>query len=80
VIVDGRLWGAATVGSLKSDPLPADTEDRIADFTDLLATAIANAQTRAELAVLAEQQAALRRVATLVARGVPPTEVFAAVA
>jgi GAF domain-containing protein len=32
-----------------------------------------------ELGVLAEEQAALRRVATLVARGVPPEEVFAAV-
>jgi GAF domain-containing protein len=32
-----------------------------------------------ELRVLAEEQAALRRVATLVARGVPPDEVFAAV-
>jgi GAF domain-containing protein len=28
---------------------------------------------------LAEEQAALRRIATLVARGVPPEEVFAAV-
>ena len=34
----------------------------------------------AELARLAGEQAALRRVATLVARGVPPAEVFAAVA
>ncbi|HEX6448868.1 MAG TPA: CHASE3 domain-containing protein [Trebonia sp.] len=33
-----------------------------------------------ELRRVAEEQAALRRVATLVARGVPPTEVFAAVA
>ena len=33
----------------------------------------------AELARLAGEQAALRRVATLVARGVPPTEVFSAV-
>jgi signal transduction histidine kinase len=80
IIVDGCLWGAAIVGSLKPDPLPRDIEARVADFTDLVATAIANAQTRAELAVLAEQQAALRRVATLVARGVPPTEVFSAVA
>ncbi|MET0512075.1 MAG: hypothetical protein ABW135_10400, partial [Thermoleophilaceae bacterium] len=31
-------------------------------------------------AVLAEEQAALRRVATLVARDVPPDELFAAVA
>ena len=32
-----------------------------------------------ELSVLAEEQAALRRVATLVARGIPAEEVFAAV-
>jgi uncharacterized protein YoaH (UPF0181 family) len=32
-----------------------------------------------EFRVLAEEQAALRRVATLVARGVAPEEVFAAV-
>jgi signal transduction histidine kinase len=80
IIVDGSLWGVAIIGSLTPDPLPPDTEARIADFTDLLATAIADTQTRAELNVLAEQQAALRRVATLVARGVPPTEVFSAVA
>jgi K+-sensing histidine kinase KdpD len=42
--------------------------------------ATANAASREELRVLAEEQAALRRVATLVARGVPPGEVFAAVA
>jgi signal transduction histidine kinase len=45
-----------------------------------LATAVANAESRAGLARLAEEQAALRRVATLVARGTPPEEVFAAVA
>ncbi len=44
-----------------------------------MATAIANAESRAGLARLAEEQAALRRVATLVARGAPPEEVFAAV-
>ena len=45
-----------------------------------MATAIANAESRAALARLAEEQAALRRVATLVAHGVSPEEVFAAVA
>ena len=44
-----------------------------------MAAAIANAESRTELAQLAEEQAALGRVATLVARGVPPEEVFAAV-
>jgi signal transduction histidine kinase len=80
IIVDGHLWGAAIVGSTKPAPLPPDTEACVGDFTDLVATAIANAQTRADLAVLAEQQAALRNVATLVARGEPPSELFSAVA
>ena len=51
----------------------------LASFTELVATAIANTESRAALARLAEEQAALRRVATLVARGVSPGEVFAAV-
>ena len=80
IVIDGHVWGAAIIGSRKREPLPPDAEARLGDFTDLVATAIANAQTRADLRVLAEQQAALRRVATLVARGVAPTEVFSAVA
>jgi GAF domain-containing protein len=80
IVVEGRPWGVMTVGSaLTQPPLPADTEARLASFTELVATAIANAETRAGLARVAEEQAALRRIATLVARGVPPEEVFAAV-
>jgi len=40
----------------------------------------ARTSSRDDLARLLEEQAALRRVATLVARGVAPTQVFAAVA
>jgi signal transduction histidine kinase len=80
VVVDGQLWGLALVASMQPNPLPPDTEARLGDFAELLATAIAGAAARDELAVLAEQQAALRRVATLVARGVNPSEVFSAVA
>jgi signal transduction histidine kinase len=47
IIVGGRLWGAAIVGS--SHVLPPDTEARVSDFTELVATAIANADARAEL-------------------------------
>src|SRR6202011_4119352 len=79
VIVEGRLWGAIFVGSTRGEPLPADTEARLAGFTELAATAIANAEARVELRGFAEEQAALRRVATLVARAAPPGEVFAAV-
>jgi signal transduction histidine kinase len=60
--------------------LPADTERRLADFTELVATGIADAESRAALGRLAQQQTALRRVATLVAEGVPPAEVFSALA
>src|SRR6476660_1358482 len=49
IVVDGRVWGAAIVGSSRPEPLPPDTEARVVDFTDLVATAIANAQAHAEL-------------------------------
>jgi PAS domain S-box-containing protein len=49
IIVDGLVWGAAIVGTKRSEPLPSDTEERVGDFADLVATAIANAATRAEL-------------------------------
>ena len=74
IIVEGRLWGVIFAGSILEQPLPADTEARLASFTELVATAIANAESRAALARLAEEQAALRRVATLVARGAAPEE------
>jgi signal transduction histidine kinase len=80
ITVGGHLWGVLAAGWSVEEPLPADTEPRLAQFTDLLETAIANAEGRAGLARLAEEQAALRRVATLVAQGAAPEEVFAAVA
>jgi len=93
IVVGGHAWGAVGVAST-TGPLPPDTELRMADFADLVGTSIANAATRSELqasrdnlreladnlSVLARQQAALRRVATLVARGVSQSEVFSAVA
>ena len=48
VHVHGRLWGAIALGS-QEGPLPPDTEQRMTEFTDLVATAVANAQGRAEL-------------------------------
>ncbi len=80
ILVEGNLWGAILAGSTLEEPLPADTEARLVSFTELVATAIANANSRAALGLLAEEQAALRRVATLVARATPPAQVFAAVA
>jgi signal transduction histidine kinase len=46
--VGGRLWGAI-VASSRLGPFPPDTEERIADITELAATAIANTEGRAEL-------------------------------
>jgi PAS domain S-box-containing protein len=80
IVVDQRLWGVMIVSSKGDRPLPADTESRLVNFTDLVATAISNAQARAEVDRLAVEQAALRRVATLVAHESPPGDVFAAVA
>jgi signal transduction histidine kinase len=78
--VERRLWGVMAVGSLRPGGLPAGIEHELAAFTELIGTAIANAQAREELQWLVEEQAALRRVATLVALGEPPEAVFTAVA
>ena len=78
IIVDGEVWGVVSVGA--DSPLPPNTEDCLSQFTDLVGTAISKTQAREELRQLAEEQSALRRVATLVAHGAPPADVFAAVA
>ncbi len=79
VVVEGGLWGVLVVEYTRDEPMPPDTEARLTGFTELAATAIANAQARVELREFADEQAALRRVATLVARPAPPEEVFTAV-
>jgi signal transduction histidine kinase len=80
IVVAGHLWGVMSVAAVEGGPLPADAESRLAEFSELAATAIANAEARGELARLAEEQAALRRVATLVAEESPPAQLFAKVA
>jgi signal transduction histidine kinase len=79
ITVNGRLWGAIAAVTSQADPLPAGSEARIAEFTELVASAIANVEARSEVQRLAEEQEALRRVATLVATGARPAEVFSAV-
>ncbi|MER7008829.1 DUF4118 domain-containing protein [Dactylosporangium sp. NPDC000555] len=49
ILVGGRLWGTIIVTSARPEPLPQDAEARITDFTDLAATAIANADSRTQL-------------------------------
>ena len=80
ILVQGKLWGALMAATRRVEPWAENDETRIAAFTELAATAIANAESREALARLADEQAALRHVATLVARGAPPQELFEAVA
>src|SRR5271155_310059 len=40
IIVDGRVWGLAAVGSLQRGPMPLDTELRIGRFAELISTAV----------------------------------------
>jgi signal transduction histidine kinase len=66
ISVESRLWGVMSVGSTQG-PLPADTEARLAGFTELAATAIANAEAQAALTasrarVVAAADAARRRI------------------
>jgi signal transduction histidine kinase len=62
-----RLWGVVVAGATDEARLPPGTEHRLAAFTELVATAIANAQSRAELEasrarLVTEADAARRRV------------------
>ena len=78
LLQEGRLWGAIIVAG--RGPMPPAIESHLADFAELVSTAISAAQARSRLRELADEQAALRRVAELVARGAALDEVFAAVA
>jgi signal transduction histidine kinase len=50
IIVEDRAWGVIAASSTREAPFLADTQSQIAEFSDLVATAIANANSRAELA------------------------------
>ena len=50
ITLGGRLWGAVIVSTVEETPFPAAAEQRIADFAELVALALANAEAREELA------------------------------
>jgi signal transduction histidine kinase len=79
IVVDGRVWGMIAASS-RGEPLPSCTEPRLTAFAELVGGAVASAESRLALSRMADSQAALRRVATLVAREPQPPAVFAAVA
>jgi len=49
ILVEGRLWGVIIAFLGAAGPRPEGTEDRLLAFTELVATAIANTESRAEL-------------------------------
>jgi signal transduction histidine kinase len=49
ISVEGRVWGVMLVSSTRREPLPSETEARLAGFTELVATAIGNAEAQREL-------------------------------
>ena len=66
IVVEGRLWGAMSVSST-DEPLPLDSEERLERFTELVATAISNAEGKSELAasrrrIVAASDEARRRI------------------
>ena len=68
IVVEGRLWGVMLVATQRPEPFPVGAEERLAAFTDLVATAVANAEahddvhrSRAEQATLAAHRDARGR-------------------
>ena len=66
IVVEGNQWGFVTVTDVNKR-LPADAEKRLEQFAELLGTAIANADSRAELAasrarIIAAGDEARRRI------------------
>ncbi len=49
ILVDDRIWGMTAAGWTDRREASSEAEERIAEFTELVAAAIANAESRAEL-------------------------------
>jgi GAF domain-containing protein len=79
IVIHGKLWGALIVCGRRG-PVPQTIDEHLSNFADLAATAISAAQARQELRLLADEQAALRRVAELAAHEAPAEEILRAVA
>jgi PAS domain S-box-containing protein len=67
IVVSGRPWGAIVAAWKHPDMAGGDTEIRMAQFTELVATAVANAESGAELAasrrrIVATADEARRRI------------------
>jgi PAS domain S-box-containing protein len=67
IVVDGDVWGVMAAGGAEGERLPDRIEERLAKFTELVATTISNSASRDELAasrarIVAAADAERRRV------------------
>ena len=76
IVVSGEIWGALVVSVTRELQFEPNAEERLGKFAGLVAVAIANTQAREELAALADEQAALSRVAVAVATEEQPDRLF----
>ena len=76
IVVSGHIWGAVVASLTGELRFPANAEERLGKFAGLVAVALANTQAREELAALANEQAALSRVAVAVATELHPERLF----
>src|SRR5690242_20028237 len=80
VMVDRKVWGVVSASRKEvGEPFPDGDEERLRDFSALVAQAIVNAEARSETAALVAEQSSLRQIATLVAAGRPQGAVLEAV-
>src|SRR4051794_10047323 len=80
IMVDGKVWGGVAASRREpGDPSGPGEEERLSDFSALVAQAIVNAEARSETAALVAEQSSLRQIAMLVAAGRPQAAVLDAV-
>ena len=70
IMVDRKVWGVVAASrTQRGDQFPIGDEERLRDFSALVAQAIVNAEARRETAAVMAEQSSLRRIATVVAAG-----------
>jgi PAS domain S-box-containing protein len=67
IVVGGRTWGVIAASTRREAPFPPQTESRLADFTELVAMAVLNAESQHQLTasrarLVTEADAARRRI------------------
>ncbi|MFL6018456.1 MAG: GAF domain-containing protein [Gaiellaceae bacterium] len=80
IMVERKVWGVvAALRRQPGDTFAQGDEERLSNFSALVAQAIVNAEARRETAALVAEQSSLRQIAMLVAAGRPQAAVLGAV-